>query len=114
MAGWVATAANSPGSEVSTARTAAVSTGVDTGLRPEAASDDDPSRSAKRYGVRKLTPIRPTPDPPHTGPRRPDASSRRADTPTWFDGTTTVTGARGSSRLAAAMAAASATDASVP
>lgn len=32
---------------------------------------------------------------PAHGPRAPDVSSRRAATPTWLEGTTTVTGARG-------------------
>jgi hypothetical protein len=51
---------------------------------------------------------------PLTGPRAPDASSRRAPTPTWLEGTTTVTGARGSPALAAAMEARSACAASPP
>ena len=48
------------------------------------------------------TATRPTP-PALAAPKLPDASSRRVATPTWFDGTTTVTGASGSVALAATM-----------
>ena len=55
----------------------------------------------------------PVPEP-QTEPTAPDASSRRADTPTWFDGTMTVTGASGSSPLAAVISARSASAAFLP
>ena len=77
-------------------------TGVDTGRRPEAARLAAPSSSANRYGVMNDTATRPTP-PALAAPKPPDASSRRVATPTWFDGTTTVTGASGSVALAATM-----------
>ena len=44
----------------------------------------------------------------------PEASRRRAATPTWFDGTTTVTGASRSAPLAAATASPSARSAGRP
>ena len=60
-----------------------------------------------------VTAMRPGPAP-HTGPAAPDASSRRVDTPTWLDGTTTVTGVSGSDPLRRAISARSAAAASVP
>ena len=71
VAGCSATGANTPGSTARTARTAWASTRVDTGLRPAAASDAAPSRSASRDSVRKVTFATP--------PGRP-ASARRVDT----------------------------------
>src|SRR5438034_232798 len=55
----------------------------------------------------------PTPRP-HVGPSDPDASSRRVATPTWFAGTTTVTGASASSPFVRAISARSASAASRP
>ena len=60
-----------------------------------------------------MTAAMPTPDPA-TGPSAPEASSRRLATPTWLDGTTTVTGARGSPPLASATASWSASAAGGP
>ena len=49
-----------------------------------------------------------------TGPSSPDASNRRAATPTELVGTTTVTGASGSACLASATALRSVRDAARP
>ena len=98
VAGCSATGANNPGASASAPRTAAATTGVDTGRRPAAASTGAASNSANRYTVRNVTPT--TPEPRDViGPNSPDASSRRVATPTEFVGTTTVTGVSGSSRL---------------
>ncbi len=102
VAGCVATGANRPGSACSEARKAAAITGVDTGRRPAAASDGAPNISASRYGVTNVTATSPRPRA-HVGPNAPEASSRLVATPTWFDGTTTVTGVSGSSPLMAAI-----------
>ncbi len=90
-----ATGANRPALRASARRTAAATTGVDTGRRPAAASVAAPSSSARRYTVRNVTPTTPRPAPV-TAPSSPDASRRRAETPTEFVGTTTVTGASAS------------------
>ena len=103
MAGCSATGANSPGSAASSARIAAASTGVDTGRRPLPASVAAPRSSANRKVVRNVTAASPTPVPV-TGPSEPADSSRRDATPRWFDGTTTVTGARGSPAFPSATA----------
>ena len=66
-----------------------------------------------RYAVRNETATSPVPGP-HTGPTAPDASNRRADTPTWLDGTMTVTGRNGSSLLAALISARNASAAALP
>ena len=92
---------------------AAASTGVDTGFFPWPASTDAPRSSASRYVVTKVTAASPTPVPA-TGPSTPEASSRLDATPTWFDGTTTVTGASGSPALASVTAPRSAWAASCP
>ena len=88
-----------PGSVTRTRRTAAATTGVETGRRPAAANPGAARSSANRYVVRKLTPMRPTPAA-ETGPNSPDASRRRTATPTELPGTTTVTGASGDSCFA--------------
>ena len=113
VAGCSATGANSPGASASARRTAAATTGVETGRRPAAASAGAASSSASRYTVRKLTPTTPAPRDV-TGPSSPDASSRRVATPTEFVGTTTVTGASGSSRFAATICACNAATAGRP
>ena len=63
--------------------------------------------------MRKLTAARPVP-PAVIGPSAPEASSRRLATPTWFEGTTTVTGASGSPALELVMARWSASAAGRP
>ena len=113
MAGCCFTASNRPALVASSARMAAASTGVDTGRLPAPASVAAPSSSASRYVVTKVTAASPMPEPA-IEPRVPAASSRRDATPTWFDGTTTVTGASGSPALAAATASWSARAASRP
>ena len=62
------------------------------------------AHSAIRKMVRNDTAANPLPRP-QSGPSSPEASSRLAATPTWLDGTTTLTGARGSPALALRMAA---------
>ena len=81
VAGCAATVANIPGASANTARTAAASTGVDTGRRCAAASRGAPISSASRYAVRKVTPATPVPSGV-TRPSVPPASNRRAATPT--------------------------------
>ena len=63
--------------------------------------------------MRNVTPISPEPAG-ETGPSSPDASSRRAATPTELPGTTTVTGASGDSCFARAISARSASAAARP
>ena len=113
VAGCSATGANRPGASASARRTAAATTGVETGRRPAAASAGAASSSASRYTVRKLTPTTPAPRDV-IGPSSPDASSRRVATPTEFVGTITVTGASGSSRFAATICACNAATAGRP
>src|SRR5438477_633763 len=96
-----------------TASSAAATPGVDTGRRPAAASSAAPSNSASRYTVRNVTPTTPRPIGV-TAPSSPDASPRRAETPTEFVGTTTVTGASASDRFARATASRKACDAGRP
>ena len=63
--------------------------------------------------MRNVTPTTPRPTSV-TDPSSPDASRRRAETPTEFVGTTTVTGARTSARFARATASRNARDAALP
>ena len=87
-------------------------TGVETGRRPAAARPGAPSSSASRYGVTNDTAASPSP----TG-HRADRSEHPSQEPPGGDahvvrGTTTVTGASGSSPLIAAIVARSASAAS--
>ena len=63
--------------------------------------------------VKKLTPMTPVPTG-DTGPSSPDASRRRAATPTELPGTTTVTGASGDVAFARAISARNASAAARP
>ncbi len=114
VAGWAATGANNaPGFVASTRRIAAATTAVETGRRPEAASRGAASSSASWKPVRNATPITPAPLA-ETGPSSPDASNRRAATPTELPGTITVTGASGEPALARAISARNASAAACP
>ena len=90
----------------STRRRAAAITGVDTGRRPAAARGRRPEQLGQAVGgeERDGGDARAARCP--ASPSAPPASSRRAVTPTWLEGTTTVTGASGSPALAAATAVA--------
>ena len=91
VATWPATRRKLPGSVRSSTRIAASSTGSVSGRRPASADRARPSRSASANGVRNATFASPPCSP----------SMRRAVRPARFEGTTTVTGASGSSAWAA-------------
>ena len=113
MAAWAATGPNAPGSSARAWRTAAPRMGTDTGRRPSDASGAGAQQLGQPVGRDERDADEPGPAP-HTVPTDPEASRRRVDTPTWLDGTTTVTGASGSAPLIREISTRSAVAASVP
>jgi hypothetical protein len=88
-------------------------TGVASGRRPASAKAGAAIKSANRFTVTNVTATTPRPVAP-IDPSSPLARRRRAETPTEFVGTTTVTGASASSAFAFATAARNASDAGRP